>query len=465
MLIRVNVRKFFILGMILNFIKLLKQLVILSSVLSFPVLISPAFANAMHEEVSEQELSEVISKLNVTLDKNYIFPEVSLEIKSVIGSKLNSGEYNNYKNGKELAEQLTKDIQHISKDRHLKVYFDPVSVSRYSSELSADEQQRIDDEELAKQRAKNFGFKQVKILEGNIGYIDLRSFDFPDDAAKTLVAAMNFLQNTNSLIFDLRNNRGGSPSMVQLMISYLLEEEPILLNDIYKRNLNLTKQYWSLPFVPGKRRSNVDVYVLTSSGTFSAAEDFSYTLKHLKRATIIGEITGGGAHAGGKMPITDRFLVWVPTSRTINPVTKSNWEGHGVKPHIEVTAEHALEQSHMLALKTQLEKGTGDRAINQWYLDYKNALNNKHEISQQLKQAYAGNYGLRALILDDGDLYYQRQGSHRLKLTPISDTLFMVEGKSHFRIKVIRNNGIVTAIQGLTDTGSLSQNARENKAL
>lgn len=149
MFISVNVRKLFILGIPLDFIKLLKQLVIVSSILSFPVLTTSAFANAMHEEVSEQELSEVISKLNVTLDKNYIFPEVSLEIKSVIESKLKSGEYNNYKNGKELAEQLTKDVQKISKDRHLKVYFDPVSVSRYSSELSADEQQRIDDEELA----------------------------------------------------------------------------------------------------------------------------------------------------------------------------------------------------------------------------------------------------------------------------------------------------------------------------
>jgi hypothetical protein len=424
--------------------------------------LSKTYASGESAEVSSEELQGVISTLNITLHEQYIFPEISQKISKLTAFKLANGDYNSYKNGRELAEKLTEDIHSVSHDRHLKVYFDPKAIQSMGSDISEKERQRIELEELIEQRAKNFGFNQVAVLEGNIGYIDLRSFQFPEHAIETLKASMAFVQNTDSLIFDLRKNRGGSPSMVQLMISYLVEAEPVLLNDIYKRNLNLTKQYWSLPFVPGKRRPDVDVYILTSTGTFSAAEDFSYTLKYLKRATIIGEVTGGGAHAGGIVPFTERFLVWVPTSRTINPNTKSNWEGNGVKPHIEVRADDALEAAHKLALETQLEKGIGDHDINQWYLEHKEALLNKHTLSERLKRQYAGNYGLRTLKLEKGELYYQRRGSPPLKLTPINDTLFMVEGKNHFRIKVVIDSNKITSIEGLTDTGSISRSAREN---
>lgn len=414
-------------------------------------------------EVSSEEMAHVINALNNSLNDNYIFPEVSEQVKRYIDTKRSSGEYDKYVNGFELAEQLTRDIQDLSKDKHLRVYFDPMTVEQMESTLLDSEKQQLETEELEQQKSQNFGFKEVSILAGNIGYIDLRKFEFPEHAAPTLKAALDFVKHTHSLIFDLRNNGGGSPSMVQLIISHLLDDEPVLLNDIYKRNLDLTKQYWSLPFVLSERRPNANVYVLTSGNTFSAAEDFTYTLKHLKRATIIGETTGGGAHAGGKLPITDRFLVWVPNSRTINPITQTNWEGVGVKPHIEVAAKKALDRAHVVALEAQISEGVGNLELNQWYLEHKQAQLNNYVISRQLKQKYAGSYGIRRLILDGDDLYYQRNRGKKLKLTAMNDTVFMVEGKDHFRIKVIADGGEVTAIQGLTDSGSISQNARDEQ--
>ena len=106
--------------------------------------------------------------------------------------------------------------------------------------------------------------------------------------------------------------------------------------------------------MPGKRYLNKDVYVLTSKRTFSGAEEFTYNLKNLKRATIIGETTGGGAHPGGGFRINEHFGIFVPTGRAISPITKTNWEGTGVSPDIDVPADQALVVARLAALKKSL---------------------------------------------------------------------------------------------------------------
>jgi C-terminal processing protease CtpA/Prc len=110
--------------------------------------------------------------------------------------------------------------------------------------------------------------------------------------------------------------------------------------------------------VPGRRYTGKEVYVLTSKRTFSGAEEFTYNLKNLKRATIVGETTGGGAHPGGTRRVTDHFAVWVPSGRAINPITKTNWEGTGVTPDIAVPADQALATAHVAALKHLKEQAT-----------------------------------------------------------------------------------------------------------
>jgi len=216
-------------------------------------------------------------------------------------------------------------------------------------------------EDIARQiefmRTVNFGFEKVERLPGNVGYIDLRGFQPAQFGAETVVAAMNFLANTDALIIDLRRNGGGEPAMVALISSYLFGPEPVHLNDLYFRPDNSTRQWWTLPYVPGKRYGEKkEVYVLTSNRTFSAAEEFTYNLKNLKRATIVGETTGGGAHPGGPRRINEHFGIWVPSGRAINPITKTNWEGTGVKPDVDVPADQALKVAHIAALKKVLER-------------------------------------------------------------------------------------------------------------
>ena len=136
--------------------------------------------------------------------------------------------------------------------------------------------------------------------------------------------------------------------MIALISSYLFNH-PTHLNDIYDRKEDTTTQYWTMPFVPGVRLSDKPAFVLTSKNTFSGAEEFSYNLKNLKRAMIIGETTGGGAHPTTGHRIDDHFTIQVPFARAINPISKTNWEGVGVEPDVPTKASEALDVATKLA--------------------------------------------------------------------------------------------------------------------
>jgi C-terminal processing protease CtpA/Prc len=155
---------------------------------------------------------------------------------------------------------------------------------------------------------------------------------------------MNFLADSDALILDVRDNHGGAPRMVALICSYLFEDSTYL-GDIYDRQQNTTEQSWTVPYLPGKRFSGKPVYVLTSRRTFSAAEEFSYDLKNLKRATLIGENTGGGAHTVAPHRLDDHFYIMVPFGRFVSAITKTDWEGTGVEPDIKIAAADALDEA------------------------------------------------------------------------------------------------------------------------
>ncbi len=169
---------------------------------------------------------------------------------------------------------------------------------------------------------------------------------------------MGFLAHVDAIIFDLRDNHGGDPNMVAFIASYLFDR-PTHLNDLYNRRENSTQQYWTLADVPGKRLADKPAYVLTSTETFSGAEEFSYDLKNLKRATLVGEPTGGGAHLVGGHRIDDHFMIGVPFARAINPVSKTDWEGKGVEPDVKVKAADALAKAQALADSKLQQQASG----------------------------------------------------------------------------------------------------------
>jgi retinol-binding protein 3 len=329
---------------------LLKAIVLFTFLVQFS---SAALAQQVPLALSSKEMSATIDSICEKLQKNYVNPEVADEMANFLKTNFKNNHYISMVEPSSFAQRLTKDLQTISKDKHLSVIYNPSVIAREQA-LTEKDRARLEveenDELLKGLRRDNFGFREVKILDGNIGYIDLREFADPKYSGGTLTAAMSFLGNTEAIILDLRKNDGGSPAMVQLVASYFFST-PTHLFDFYNRPKKELTQSWTLPYVSGISRPTVDLYILTSSKTFSAAESLTYCMKNLKRATIIGETTAGGAHLTGAVIATDNFFVRIPQGRPVSPITNTNWEGVGIVPDIQADAGEALKVAHAKALE------------------------------------------------------------------------------------------------------------------
>jgi hypothetical protein len=297
------------------------------------------------------------------LREGYVFPEVAKKMEEGIHERAKKGQYDGITRGEDLARVLTAHLREISSDSHIFVSYSPEKRPKTAAkEPKADE----DSQRKREGAAANFGFKKVERLRGNVGYLEVEGFWRPAEAAEAAAAAMTFLTNTESLIIDLRSNGGGNGGTVALLCSYFLGEEPMHLWDEHSRLRAAVRPVWSLPHLSGKRYLGKDVFVLTSHSTYSAAEGFAYTLKNLKRVTVVGEVTGGGAHPGDTQHADEHFGVFVPTGRIESPITKTDWEGTGVKPDIEVPARLALATAHVEALtRLVVRKKNDPRAAEQ----------------------------------------------------------------------------------------------------
>ena len=322
------------------------------------VLVAQNAAERADITVDAAARAEVIDGALKALNEAYVFPEVAKQMEEAIRGRQRRNEYDVISSGRQFAQILTEHLRAVSHDLHLSVNFiqqgPPPPPPPSSSAQTLEERQRV----VAGRQ--NFGFVRVERLAGNIGYLDLRGFMPPGVAGETATAAMTFLASSDAVIFDLRQNGGGDPTMVAFITSYLFGLQPVHLNDFYSRLTNETRQSWTLAYVPGRRLTNKDVYILTSSRTFSGAEEFTYNLKYLKRATVVGETTGGGAHTVAGRRINNQFAINIPSGRPINAVTKTNWEGVGVEPDVKVAAENALKAAHLIALEKQQQALPGD---------------------------------------------------------------------------------------------------------
>jgi retinol-binding protein 3 len=288
----------------------------------------------------------VLDGVAAKLDEFYVYPELAKKMIAAVTAHRKQGEYDTITDSDVFAWTLTKHLRAVSHDKHLRVGWFP--------EVLPKEDPKQDEQPDAEMRAQlerdNCGFERVERLQSNIGYVKLNFFGPSSVCGPTASAAMSFLAHVDAIIFDLRDNHGGEPEMVAYVLSYLFDTRTHL-NDIYDRKENKTTQMWTRPDVPGKKLSGKPAFVLTSKRTFSGGEDFAYTLKSLKRATVVGETTGGGAHPTLSTRLDDHFLIGVPRARSINPITKTNWEGVGVSPDIAVPAEDALTTATKLALE------------------------------------------------------------------------------------------------------------------
>ena len=290
----------------------------------------------------KEEVVDVLSKLLV---EHYVYEDVAQKTAKHLKKQSEAGQFTSFKDLESFAEALTKEVQSVNKDKHMRIR--PMRPRKAPENTPA----RLIENQLDRiqyRREVVAGFREARKIDGNIGYLDLRGFAGLDWGGPMADHYMHLLGTSDAMIVDLRKNGGGSPAMVQYLCSYFFDERTHL-NSLYWRKGDRTEEFWTLDEVGGEKMGDVPLFVLTSSRTFSGAEEFAYNMQTRKRATLVGETTGGGANPGGGFRINNQLTIFIPTGAAVNPVTGTNWEGVGVVPEVKTSAEEALDKAIELA--------------------------------------------------------------------------------------------------------------------
>lgn len=308
---------------------------------SRPQGVSSASVATAGEDVKAAERQRIIDAVIANLKEHYVYPDVAQKTADALVAHEKNGDDSPVTNGRAFADLLTRQIREVSHDMHLEVVYSRNPLPERSTGPSPERMTAY----RKAMEANNCTFEKVQILPRNIGYLKLNSFPDPSVCESTARAAMASLNHVDAIIFDLRDNHGGYPSMVMLIAAYLFDHPEYM----YDPREDTTERSWTRSPVPGNELADKPVYVLTSARTFSGAEHFSYNLKMLERATLVGETTGGATDVGAFHRIDDHFGMGIRETRPINPYSEPDWAVVGVQPDVNVSAADALKTTERLA--------------------------------------------------------------------------------------------------------------------
>ena len=356
------------------------------------LLVTATLVGAAHAQVADRpidgaERAVVIDGLLEKVHRIYVYPEMAKQMEKAIRDRQARKEYDSVSSSRQLARVLTHHLREVCKDSHLSVEFSAKVVT-----YDAEEKPNPKDVEDFRQSGihSNYAFKKVERLEGGIGLLQVDGFYPAEWITETAAGAMAFLANSDSVILDLRRNTGGQ-SGGTLLCSYFFKEETHL-TDFYNRPENSTHEVWTYPVAGAEKFADKDLYILVSRQTFSAGEALAFDMQAVKRATVVGEPTPGGAHGTTLYRINDHFYASIPFCRSINPYVKLD-EG-GVKPDVVTTSDEALLTAHLLALRKSVAKYAG-----------------KPDVADSLRTVIAGKEKELAALK-------ARNGSHGLESAP-----------------------------------------------
>lgn len=331
------------------------------------IVIFPGFDSSHHALAQDspflltpQIKEQVILEAARHLEDYHVIPEIGQKMSDSIRESWQNGSYEDISDARKFGFAVSDTMFDVDNDGHvwLNFYAEAIPLDYSGDHENVSPEQLAEEEDYRKRR--NFGFERVERLRGNIGYIDYRSFSDDVSSESALAATMELLKNTGGLIIDLRQNGGGSPDMVTLFLSYLIDDRNELIGSFVNREGIQTDEFRTRDELAGPRYGAMrPVYLLNSSNTFSAAEAFSYYLQSRRRARVIGETTKGGARPNNLYRLHEHFMVAVPVARSVDPLTNSDWEETGIVPDYEMPADETLLFAHKLLLQ-ELLRGTGD---------------------------------------------------------------------------------------------------------
>jgi len=381
---------------------------------------------------------QAVVDLAKLLRSRYCIASIAEQAAALIERKLADGGYDALADAEAFAQAMTTDLQSITKDKHVRfgVATPPPASANSTSQNSNAEGERAA-RKLALRRG-NYGLVKAEILVGNVGYLEVRRFQSPDLAGDTVMAALQFLANAEAVIVDLRNCHGGSPYAMPIFAGYFVER-PTHLFDMEFRGDEYTDHFWTAAWLPGKRLAGIPMYILTSAYTFSGAEGLAYRFKVLKRATIVGETTGGGANAGGVLDVAPFFQVWMPMGRPVDRDTSTNWEGTGVVPDIRASAREALAVAHVEALKALRAKSADDKdkARLDWAIVRAAASYTPQTVSAQDFDRFSGWFGKNRVWVEGGQLRFQPENESTFLLQPLGGGVFTSETNDPIQVEFV----------------------------
>jgi hypothetical protein len=416
--------------------------------------------------------TRLVESLLREIRARYVRPEKAATIEGRLRTELASGPAARAETASALASALATALRESANDLHFDVRYDPAR-DRELTAAGAARSKRLPEmapspDELAEMRERNYGFGAARILDGNVGYLEVTRFDPLRYSRASAVAAMAFVASADAIVVDLRRNPGGAD--IGLLVSYFFGPRPVELMSVYDRETNTTRRTRTLATVPGRRRPDVDVFLVTGPGTGSAAEAFAFTLQKFRRATtVVGGRTAGAAQGGGWAPLGDGYVVFMPTFRPFDPRTGENWEGVGVRPDVEAPPAEALEVAHFEAVR-RLEataEGPRKRALG-WLLPLLGLrAHGPKAVDPAALSRYAGDYDRATVIAAEGQLFFVGASGVRRPLTPLSDGTFLivdaeVQPADQARLRFVDGpGGAVTGLELLVRDGRVLPRARK----
>ena len=399
---------------------------------------------------------EVVGRVADQIAALYFDSAKGARVAAELRAEAARGDYDRHAAPLDLAQALTVRLR--PEDAHFQVFW---SAAQPATTPAAGPQRAEPSAAERAERRQNHGFRSVEIRPGGVAVVRMSHFaDFQgaEGPAKDAAdAVMAMTAGAEAVIFDLRDNGGGSPAMVAYLVSHFVAEGANVYNIFRTRGADEDER----PTAPPKtgRRLGLPVYAVVSGRTGSAAESFSYTLQAAKRGVVVGETSAGAANPGAPAPVGDGFVVFVSDGSPVNPITKANWEGAGVIPDVAAPAAEALARAEQLALARILE-GDGDALLKteaRWALEALGPPAPAGALS-----GYAGVYGGRSVVARDGRLEIAQPRRLPLVLKPLANGDFAVEGAAvPTRITFERDAAgrVIGMVQSLS-TGQATRYAR-----
>lgn len=395
----------------------------------------------------------IVAATRAAIAERYVLPDTAAKLSAALAAP----ERYRGLSGDALAERINADLHMVSADKHLGIRYDPKMAAMLGNQPLPDDDAAMPPVMARMIARQNGGVRAMEVLPGNVRMIAYDGFAWgTPEAEAAIVGAMQFLRGGDAYIIDLRRNGGGSPGAVAALASYFVAEgTPLMRFEMRGRPGEATTAPRAPFSLAGK-----PLYVLTSGGTASAAEEFATHVSALGFGTLVGERTAGAGFRNDLLPVGKNYVLSVSSGRAISVKTGRDWEGVGVTPAIAVSSDRALPTAQAAAMARIATTATADdkREAERLAMFYR-ALATGVKSGRALGD-YAGVYGDRKLIVAGDHLMSSRGSRPASVLVPVGGNVMAPEGDPLSRFRFVEQDGRIVALEVERVDGSVERAVR-----